>query len=144
MKAIPVLFLLLPSLSLSLTGLPNIVILLVDDLGIGDVGCFGNSSLPTPHIDQLCQTGAVLSHHVSPAVLCTPSRAALMTGRYAVRMGLTGSDGNYQKHRICWEIVCLSTCLTSLKVSLHNFQLSRVGQHSTCDHLSRGEGRVAK
>ena len=92
MKAIPVLFLLLPSLSHSLTRPPNIVILLVDDLGIGDVGCFGNSSLPTPHIDQLCQAGAVLSHHVTTAVLCTPSRAALMTGRYAVRMGLTGLE----------------------------------------------------
>ena len=35
--------------------LPNIVILLVDDLGIGDIGCFGNTTLPTPHIDSLCQ-----------------------------------------------------------------------------------------
>ena len=69
---------------------PNIVILVVDDLGIGDVGCFGNSSLATPHIDQLAGAGAVLTHHVTTAVLCTPSRAALLTGRYAVRMGLTG------------------------------------------------------
>ena len=90
-RAISVLFpLLLPSVSPSQARPPNILILLVDDLGIGDVGCFGNSSLPTPHIDQLCQTGAVLSHHVTTAVLCTPSRAALITGRYAVRMGLTG------------------------------------------------------
>ena len=87
----PVLFLLLlASMSSSHSQPPNIVILLVDDLGIGDLGCFGNLSLPTPHIDQLCQTGAVLSHHVTTAVLCTPSRAALITGRYAVRMGLTG------------------------------------------------------
>ena len=93
----PVLFLLLlaslsslNSLSSSHSPPPNIVILLVDDLGIGDLGCFGNLSLPTPHIDQLCQTGAVLDHHVTTAVLCTPSRAALITGRYAVRMGLTG------------------------------------------------------
>ena len=69
---------------------PNIVILLVDDLGIGDIGCFGNTTLPTPHVDSLCRAGAVLSHHVTPAVVCTPSRAALLTGRYAVRMGLTG------------------------------------------------------
>ena len=87
--------LLLPSLSDSLSRPPNIVILLVDDLGIGDLGCFGNSSLATPHIDELAQTGALLSHHVSTAVLCTPSRAALMTGRYAVRMGLTGSQHSF-------------------------------------------------
>ena len=92
-RAVSVLFLLLPLLpwlSASHSRPPNILILLVDDLGIGDLGCFGNLSLPTPHIDQLCQSGAVLAHHVTPAVLCTPSRAALMTGRYAVRMGLTG------------------------------------------------------
>ena len=86
-SAILILFLLA---SLSARRPPNILILLVDDLGIGDLGCFGNLSLPTPHIDQLCQAGAVLAHHVTPAVLCTPSRAALMTGRYAIRMGLTG------------------------------------------------------
>jgi len=69
---------------------PNIVIIVVDDLGIGDLGCFGNDTIDTPNIDSLCKTGAKLSHHVSTAVLCTPSRAALLTGRYAIRMGLTG------------------------------------------------------
>ena len=144
---VPVLFLLLlPSLSHSLTRPPNIVILVVDDLGIGDLGCFGNTSLATPHIDELAQTGAVLSHHVSPAVLCTPSRAALMTGRYAVRMGLTGSQGNYsekpfsQNRNIFWK----SRGIPFIFPLNNSPDCVRAGQHSTCDHLSRGEGGTAQ
>ena len=65
--------------------LPNIVLLVVDDLGIGDIGCFGNTTIPTPSIDSLCREGAKLTHHLSSATLCTPSRAGLLTGRYAKR-----------------------------------------------------------
>jgi len=75
------------------TNLPNIVLLVVDDLGIGDIGCFGNNTIPTPNIDSLCRDGAKLEHHLSSATLCTPSRAALLTGRYAIRMGMTGVEG---------------------------------------------------
>ncbi|XP_048585094.1 arylsulfatase D isoform X2 [Nematostella vectensis] len=67
---------------------PNIVILLVDDLGIADIGCFGNDTIRTPHIDKLAREGAALRHNLSPAPICTPSRAAFMTGRYAVRLGM--------------------------------------------------------
>lgn len=66
---------------------PNFVVLIADDLGIGDVGIFGNHSLPTPNIDRLGQDGAVLTHHLTTASVCTPSRAALMTGRYQIRAG---------------------------------------------------------
>jgi arylsulfatase A-like enzyme len=69
----------------SSTNLPNIVLLVVDDLGIGDIGCYGNTTIPTPNIDSLCSDGAKLEHHLSSATLCTPSRAALLTGRYAKR-----------------------------------------------------------
>ncbi|XP_071963008.1 steryl-sulfatase-like isoform X1 [Antedon mediterranea] len=66
---------------------PNIVILLADDIGYGDVGCFGNTSLNTPHIDSLARDGAKLTHHlVTP--LCSPSRAGLLTGRYPIRSGM--------------------------------------------------------
>jgi len=74
--------------------LPNIVLLVVDDLGIGDIGCFGNTTIPTPSIDSLCREGAKLTHHLSSATLCTPSRAGLLTGRYAKRMGMTGVEGS--------------------------------------------------
>lgn len=77
----------------SSTNLPNIILLVVDDLGIGDIGCYGNTTIPTPNIDSLCNDGAKLEHHLSSATLCTPSRAALLTGRYAKRMGMTGLDG---------------------------------------------------
>ena len=60
--------------------LPNFVLLVVDDLGIGDIGCFGNKTIPTPNIDSLCKHGAKLEHHLSSATLCTPSRAAFLTG----------------------------------------------------------------
>ena len=70
----------------------NFVVLLADDLGLSDVGCFGNSTIPTPNIDRLCREGVKLTHHLSTAALCTPSRAAFLTGRYASRMGLAKVD----------------------------------------------------
>ena len=66
---------------------PNIVILLADDLGIGDVGCFGNTTLRTPNIDRLEREGVKLTHHLAAASMCSPSRSSLLTGRYAHRMG---------------------------------------------------------
>lgn len=66
--------------------LPNIVFIIMDDVGMGDIGCFGNDTMKTPHIDHLATEGAKLTHHVS-FPMCTPSRAALMTGRYPVRYG---------------------------------------------------------
>ena len=66
----------------------NFVILLADDLGQGDLGCYGNTTLPTPNIDRLCKEGVKFTHHLATASLCTPSRAAFLTGRYATRMGL--------------------------------------------------------
>jgi Arylsulfatase A and related enzymes len=65
---------------------PNIVIILADDLGWGDVGYHG-SSHPTPHIDQLAREGAVLNRFYT-APICSPTRAGMLTGRYPNRFGL--------------------------------------------------------
>uniref|UniRef100_A0A3B4URH1 Arylsulfatase D-like n=1 Tax=Seriola dumerili TaxID=41447 RepID=A0A3B4URH1_SERDU len=74
---------------------PNFVLMMVDDLGIGDVGCYGNNTIRTPNIDRLASEGVKLTQHIAAAPLCTPSRAAFMTGRYALRSGM-GSVGRVQ------------------------------------------------
>ena len=65
--------------------LPNFLIFVVDDMGSQDLGCFGNKTISTPHIDKMRAEGALLEHHLSAAPICTPSRAAFLTGRYAKR-----------------------------------------------------------
>uniref|UniRef100_A0A667I3M3 Steroid sulfatase n=1 Tax=Lynx canadensis TaxID=61383 RepID=A0A667I3M3_LYNCA len=67
---------------------PNLVLLLADDLGIGDLGCYGNKTLRTPNIDRLAEGGVKLTQHLAASPLCTPSRAAFMTGRYPIRSGM--------------------------------------------------------
>ncbi|KAJ7425217.1 Steryl-sulfatase [Pitangus sulphuratus] len=66
---------------------PNIILLMADDLGIGDLGCYGNKTLRTPNIDRLAEEGVTLTQHIAAAPLCTPSRAAFLTGRYPIRSG---------------------------------------------------------
>ena len=73
---------------------PNILIFLVDDLGIADLGCFGNDTIKTPNIDRLAEQGARLRHDVTPDSVCTPNRAAFLTGRYPIRSGLASDNNN--------------------------------------------------
>ncbi|XP_023282694.1 steryl-sulfatase [Seriola lalandi dorsalis] len=95
MKSTSSLLLLLLLLGLSAVSLqekrkPNVVLMMVDDLGIGDLGCYGNETLRTPNIDRLADEGVKLTHHIAAASLCTPSRAAFLTGRYPIRSGVAG------------------------------------------------------
>ena len=70
---------------------PNIVLILADDLGIGNVGCYGADHFKTPHIDALAASGLRFERCFS-APVCGPSRAMIMTGRYGFRTGMTGND----------------------------------------------------
>ncbi len=67
---------------------PNIVILYADDMGIGDLGCYGATDIRTPNIDALARGGMRFTNYYSAAPICSPSRAALMTGRYPIRAGV--------------------------------------------------------
>lgn len=67
---------------------PNFVIIYADDLGYGDLGCFGHPTIRTPNLDRMAAEGAKLTQFYSAASICTPSRAALMTGRLPVRNGM--------------------------------------------------------
>lgn len=79
--------LLLPCLACAAPQRPDIVFLLIDDLGYADCGFNGGKQIRTPNIDRLAKAGAVLEHlYVQP--VCSPTRAALMTGRYPTRTGV--------------------------------------------------------
>ena len=68
--------------------LPNIVIIMADDLGYGDLGSYGGRAIQTPRIDALAAEGIRLTDFHASDSVCTPSRAGLLTGRYPARMGL--------------------------------------------------------
>ena len=67
---------------------PNVIIIFADDLGYGDLGCFGHPTIRTPELDRMAREGMKLTQFYSAAPVCTPSRAALMTGRLPARNGM--------------------------------------------------------
>jgi len=69
---------------------PNIVLIYADDLGYGDVGCYGATAVKTPHIDRIAREGLRFTDAHSAAATCTPSRYAMLTGQYAWRKEGTG------------------------------------------------------
>jgi len=69
---------------------PNIVVIYADDLGYGDVGCYGATKVKTPNIDRLASQGLRFTNAHSPSATCTPSRYAMLTGQYAWRRKGTG------------------------------------------------------
>ncbi|MCC6509064.1 MAG: sulfatase [Pirellulaceae bacterium] len=70
---------------------PNIIIILADDLGYGDLACYGSPKMVTPNIDRMAAQGAKLTQFNCPAAFCAPTRASLMTGRYPFRCGMTAN-----------------------------------------------------
>lgn len=67
---------------------PNIVYIFADDLGYGDLSCYGAKDINTPNIDQIAKQGIKFTEFYSASSVCSPSRAALLTGRYPQRMGI--------------------------------------------------------
>lgn len=69
---------------------PNIVVILVDDLGYGDLACYGADDLQTPHLDELMARGMRFDQFYANCTVCSPTRASLMTGRYPDLVGVPG------------------------------------------------------
>ena len=67
---------------------PNYIVIFCDDLGYGDLGCYGSKKNRTPHIDSLARDGMKFTDFYSSSPVCTPSRASLLTGCYPRRVGM--------------------------------------------------------
>ena len=71
---------------------PNVVVLFADDLGYGDLGVYGNPAIRTPNLDEMAEEGQKWTNFYVGASVCSPSRAALLTGRLPVRSGMYGTQ----------------------------------------------------
>jgi hypothetical protein len=80
-----------PAVAVTVEQLPNILFILADDLGYGDVGCYNpESKVPTPNLDRLAAEGMRFTDAHSPATVCTPTRYSILTGRMQFRTGMKG------------------------------------------------------
>ena len=72
---------------------PNVVVVNCDDLGYGDLGCYGSTAHDTPHLDRMAAEGARFTDFLMASPVCSPSRAALLTGCHPLRIGFGGEQG---------------------------------------------------
>ena len=90
---------------------PNVVVIFADDMGYGDPGCYGGTAAATPHIDRLAREGVRFTDfHVAQAV-CSASRAALLTGCYPNRIGISGALGPSSRHGLAASETTLAELL---------------------------------
>src|SRR5438067_2686314 len=68
---------------------PNVVFILIDDLGRNDLGCYGSTFYRTPHLDRLAKEGVRFTDAYAACPVCSPTRAAVLTGKYPARLNLT-------------------------------------------------------
>ena len=87
---------------------PNVVIIFADDLGYGDLGCYGAKGYATPHLDNMAAGGMRFTNFYVASAICSPSRAALLTARYPVRTGVTTVVSANKKLHLPLEEVTLA------------------------------------
>ncbi len=79
---------------------PNVIFILADDLGWADLGCYGSTFYETPHLDRLAAQGVRFTQAYAACPVCSPSRAAAVTGKYPARIGLTDFIGGFRRGRL--------------------------------------------
>jgi len=77
---------------------PNIILLLADDMGYGDLTCYGGQAVHTPNLDQLARSGARYTRFYSASAVCSPSRAAILTGKYPIRFDIRRHFTDNEEH----------------------------------------------
>ena len=103
--------------------LPNVLFILADDLGYGDLGCYGGK-IPTPNLDKLAASGIRFSDAHSPAALCAPSRFSMLTGSYPYRSHTAGGAWN----------------TSSVSIFSDPYKLTKAGRQITVAEVLQGAG----
>ncbi len=116
MKLITISCLLLTFCSAATAARPNIIYILADDLGRGDIGCYGQKTLTTPNLDRMAAEGMRFTRHYSGSTVCAPSRCVLMTGLHTGHCRVRGNDN--------WIIPDTDVTVPSL--------LKKAGYHTAC------------
>jgi arylsulfatase len=118
---------------------PNIIIILTDDQGFGDLSCHGNPVLKTPNLDRLHDEGVRFTHfHVSPT--CSPTRAALLTGKHEMRSGI--SHTIYERERLSLKATTLAQVLKSAGYATGIFGKWHLGDEDAYQPDKRGFDEV--
>src|SRR5688572_23805339 len=100
------------------TKAPHVVFILADDLGPGDLGCYGGKLVPTPNIDRLAAEGVRFTQYYSASPICSPSRAGLITGQYPGRWRITSFLQTRQGNAGCRQADYLDPAAPSLPRAL--------------------------
>src|SRR6266545_1113388 len=82
-----------PALAAEPSARPNIIVILSDDLGYGDLGCYGQKVIQTPHLDRMAREGLRFTQFYAGATVCAPSRSVLMTGQHHGHTRVRGNAG---------------------------------------------------
>src|SRR5215207_6637139 len=90
---------------------PNIVMILVDDMGYADLSCYGSKTHRTPHIDRLAAEGMRFTDFHTNGAVCSPTRAALLTGRYPQRVGIEAAIAFVRDEGVPLEAAMVSEVL---------------------------------
>ena len=120
---------------------PNFLVILVDDLGYGDLACYGNPMIKTPNLDRLAAEGLRLTDCYAAAAVCSPARAGLMTGRTPWRVGIQHAIPMHSPMHVRKEEITVATLLRQAGyATCHvgkwhmNGRFNMSGQPQPCDH----------
>ncbi|MBM3993456.1 MAG: sulfatase [Planctomycetes bacterium] len=117
---------------------PNIIVILADDLGYGDLGCFGNKKIKTPNLDRMARQGMRFTSFYVTEAVCSPSRASLLSGCYAVRVGLEGALNHTSRIGIHERETLLSSLCRRLGYATALFGKWHLGHLPEFNPLNRG------
>ena len=117
---------------------PNIILILADDMGWRDAGCFGGTAVPTPAIDALAAAGVKMTRFYAASAVCTPTRASILTGRYPLRFDIRSHFADDESH-LPRGVVTLPALLRR-----NGYRTAHVGKwHLGGLHVSHAENRAA-